>query len=867
MSGDDEPEVNGGTVSAGTDAERRDEELRRPASLSSDKTVAEGEDKTNGDDGSPARAEDGKPANGRKTREEIESLYRDNPVFATVFDKTPKKKKIGSSVLITVGGVRLTAKRLLILFGFFLVVLACLAACLVYAFADLGKIRDYSRAVALLEDGDYEGARTMFIRVLSADPNKEDALVALADIYNRFGDWNNETFFRRRLMRVNPLKTEYFHDFMESAFRARNFSVIYSHLQLKDAKDLTPDEGALYLIAALCSGHVPEGKSFYAEQVKQKPDYFSASERGRFAELLLNTTEMDGTRVGDYAAFLKDAKDPQIRFETICAMLGYYTRQNDAESEAETEKLLREAAELNNFAGVPLLANFYFSRFRFDDAIAVCEDFLKTKMNASIPILLGESYVLGNYSDRIPPLADKVRAMGGRQSNMLASYLDALYAFSKGDSEHVWSNMQAAGGSIETPLSALMKLQVALYTGSRKEIIKALNTIMNDRSFLDFRQRARTAALEYLMSVPDADILSDAALLNDCAEIASLIQTRGDDVSFLRRIIVLNRFNRNLLQDDELQDALRTFPNDIVFLRIASEYYLNNGQPERAAEYIAEYNSLPIPNKPSVAVLHIRALTRLGRNDEAEKEFRTLLENGGEDSLLYPYYELCVENDFLDALKSLANRLESLPQKSSKRSALPFVRAEILLAEGKKDQALDLFAKSAANDPRFVFHAASRLAEHGRTDAAISRYLAIRDASPDKVRLNVSLSELYSAKGDAKSALECVKTAWQLNPGDLQARKIYAGFLVKAGQYAEAVKVLDFPQRRMDFPEDMLSIWREAMLKTLKSDFDAARYIPALEKAKQLQVYFPDDRDAQEYIRKIDEARRQERQDRREGNK
>ena len=851
MSGDEEPEVAGGTVSAGTDAERRDEELRRPASLSSDETAAEG----------------GSPADSRKTREEIESQYRDNPVFANLFDKTQKKKKTASSVLITVGGLRLTAKRLLILCGFFSVVLLCLGACLFYAFADIGKIRDYSRAVALLEKGDYEAAKKMFIRVLSVDPNKEDALVALAGIYNRFGDWSNEAFFRRRLMRVNPLKPEYFRDFTESAFRAGNFSVIYTHLQLKDQKDLTPDEEALFLISALRSGHVPEGKIFYQERVKQKPDYFSASERGRFAELLLNTTEMDSDRVRDYAAFLKDVQDPQVRFETIYAMLGFYARQNDPEFEVEMEKLLREAAQLNNFLGAPLLANYYFSRFRFDDAIAVCEDYLKTKMNASIPILLGESLALGGHSERIPPLADKVRAAGGRQSNMIASYLDALYAFCNDDSEHVRTGIQAAGNSIVTPLSNLMKLHVALGSSSRREIVKTLDAIMKDFPFMDFQQRARTAALQYLLGVPNEDILSDPALLNDCAEIASLIQTRDDDVSFLRRIIVLDRFERNLLQEDELQEALRTFPHDIVFLRIAIEYYLNNGQPDRAEEYISEYNSLSIPDKPSIAVLNIKALILLGRTDEAEKEFRALLENGGDDSLLFPCYELCVENDFLDALKSLAKWLESLPQKSAKRTALPFVRAEILLSEGKKDQAFDLFAKSTADDPRFVFHAASRLAGNGRTDAAIARYLSIRDTYPDKAHLNVCLSELYAAKGDMKSALECARTAWQLNSKDLQARKVYAGFLVKAGQYADAVKVLDFPQRRMAFPDDMLSIWREAMLKILKADFDAARYIPALEKAKHLQAYFPDDRDAQEYIRKIDDARRQERQERRDAGK
>lgn len=865
MSEDEASEINGGTVSAGTTDAGPGDELRSPADPSSDAIVTDGEKDGEKNEGENIEGESGEAdarSGGRKTREEIENQYRDNPLFASLFDKTPKEDGKKAVWSVKVGGLRLTMKRILILCGFFAVVLLCVGVCLYYAFSDLGKVRDYAKANSLLEAGDYEGAKKMFIKVLTADPNKEDAVSALAGIYNRFGDWSNEAFFRQRLMRLNPLNEEYFHDFMETAFRARNFDVIYSNLRLKvmEGSELPPDDGALYLIAALRSGHVSDGKSFYAEMKKKDRKYFEGSERSRFAAMLAETESMDSDLARKYRTFLDSAQDPMVRFETIIVLLDYLSRRTDAESLAEAESLLREATELNNFAGAPLLADFYFSHYRFDDAIAVCDEYLKTKLNAFMPILLGESCALGGHSERIPALSERVRQAGGRQSNMIAAHLDAVKAFCDGDYGLMRTKLRDSGSLIETPLASLMKLQDALMADSRKETLRTLGAIMNGRPFLDFRQRARSAALDYLLEKTDGDIFSDPDLLTHCAEIALLIQTPDDDVSFLRRIVTLDRFRRNILQEEELLDALRTFPGDLVFLRIAAEYYLTFGQPGRAMECIAEYNALPIPDKPSIAVLHIRALTRLNLKSEAEKEFRALLEESGDDSLLFPYYEFCVSNGFQDSLKSLAGWLESTPQKSARRSALPFVRAEILLVEGKTAQALDLFKKSPADDSRFIFHAASRLAEAGCVDDALTRYLSIKDICPDKVMLNLNLSELYAGKGDAAASFDCARTAWQLDRSHLRARYVYGKRLFDAGQYAEAVNVLDFPPYKMDFPEDMLSLWRDAMMKQIKVDFDAARLIPALEKAKHLLVYFPDDKDAQEFLRKIEESRRQEKQ-------
>ena len=861
MSGEPEKDRKGGPASADLKEEYRDEN-RYSVSVAGGNTPGDEAHGVPEDSGENAGDNEQVSSSQRLSRAELEEMYRNDPRFSMLFDhEKNEKKKIVRSV--KVGGIRLTPKRILILSLFFLVVLLCICGSLYYALRDIGKYRDYARASALYEAGEYEAAKDLFIKVINEDPNKEDAVAAMADIYRHYRDWGNESFFRQRIMRLNPLNEEYFHDFLESAFRARNFGSIYSILNLKvmENPDLPPEEGALYLIAALHSGHVSNGKNFYAERKKANPKYFTESERGRFADLLLNGAEMNKEQMQNHLASLDQIKDPQVRFEMGNVLLYFLSKQHDRESDEKMERLLLEAVELNDYAGAPLLANYYFLHERFDDVIRICDEFLKSRVNASMPVLFGESCVLNGQPELIPPLADRIRRLRGRQSKVIASYLDALTAFNDGDNERLQTAMLESGSTIETPLSSLIKLQMAIHIDSPKDIQLTLGKIMKGGSFMDFQARARTAALQYLTVKAGTDSVNDSDLLTMYAGIAALIETPDDDVSFLRRIILLDHYKRNIMTGDELQAALKTFPGDPVLLKIAAEYSLSRKQPARTMEYISEFNELdgvPEKTRRTMRILHMLALDQLGRKEDAQKEFRLIVEQEKDGFMVYVYFEYCAENGYSDSLKSFGEWLENLPADSSNRMAIPFVRAEILLSEGKKDQALDLFEKSPSDDPFFVFHAASRLAGNGRNDAAFNRYLSIRNTYPDKALVNINLSELYRGKGDADNALACARTAWEENRNDLLSRYIYGKRLFEAGQYQDAVDVLKFPQYMASFPEKMLDLWSRAVRAQIKADFAKERYLSAQDNVKYLLIYFPEDREGLEYAEKIQRIRRHE---------
>ena len=801
---------------------------------------------------------------GRLTREELERKYRQDPRFTMLFDHSkPECDDKPKRHYVRVGGIRITPKRIVILAGFLLIMLGCLGTCLFFLVKELDRSIECSRAIALYEAGDYETAKGKLIHVLNRDPHKESAVAALADIYHRYGDWGNETFFRQRLARLNPLNPKYFDDYLESAMRARNYNVIYSLLSLKVLdEDLDKKTAALYLLSALHSDHISNGKSFYRSKALTDPAYFSGSELGRLAEIMLKAELLAPKEAEKLFATLESAEDPSVRFEVLNMRAYLLSKFYDEENEAKIESMLKEAAELNNFAGAPILANYYFSRYRFGDAMRVSEDFMKNKLNTLMPILYGESCILSGQPELITPLADRIRKLEGRQSKILSWYLDALMAFAAGDLTETKACLQSAGSTIETPLSSLMQLFAAINNRSVSEIRLTLNSLMLRPPFMDFQERARTAALGFLLSeLGDIKGIPDPDRITQYAAIAALIQSPGDDSSFLERIILLDKYNRNALNEDELQSMLDTYPGDRILLQIAAEYYLFRNNTKRALEYIEQARRDEDGTGPDImAVLHMLALDQLGRHEEAEEDFRNIVERDSDNGdLLYYYYTYCTRHEFLDSLRELGKRVAGLPQESPLREFLPFIQAEIRFADGDRDAALNVFETAKTTRADLIDHAGDFLAAGGRTDAAIKRYLSILENAPDQVRLHLKLSRLYREKGDLASASKHARTAWLLDREDLDARFAWARFLVDDKDYAEALSVLKFPQYKATLPEDVVDLWSAAMREQIKIDFQNGRYTPAIEGAKQLLVYFPYDDMAQDYIQRVERIREEER--------
>ena len=119
MTEEDKTTIEGGSNQdpAEMNAERRNDGGRRSDRVHPGDAVPAGEKDTEG-----TEVDDRKvflPGE-NKTREEIESQFRNDPHFSALFDHTDHKKK-ADQWSIMIGGLRLTLKRILILAGFLFV--------------------------------------------------------------------------------------------------------------------------------------------------------------------------------------------------------------------------------------------------------------------------------------------------------------------------------------------------------------------------------------------------------------------------------------------------------------------------------------------------------------------------------------------------------------------------------------------------------------------------------------------------------------------------------------------------------------------------------------------------------------------------
>ena len=96
----------------------------------------------------------------------------------------------------------------------------------------------------------------------------------------------------------------------------------------------------------------------------------------------------------------------------------------------------------------------------------------------------------------------------------------------------------------------------------------------------------------------------------------------------------------------------------------------------------------------------------------------------------------------------------------------------------------------APEDTRYYLFAGSFLASFGDSDASIKLLTKAHELSPKKQTILFSLGSAYLGKKDFKMAVSTMKTAFDLEPGFNEARKIYALALIYDKQIALADEIL-----------------------------------------------------------------------------
>ena len=749
----------------------------------------------------------------------------------------------------------MTRKRIaVVILG--IILFACLLACGYFGAKTVRRSYQRRAAMAAYEKKDYEEAERLLRRYLRKDPNSEPEIVALANIYHEFGDTGSEAKMWQMASSLNPLNAEYRKNMLDAAAKSASYGLLYSALGRKINLNEKLDDAELYLyvISACRSGHAKEGKAVYKKQTDADREAFHKSDLGRLAEFLVTA---DTVSAGERQTYLNEAvasADPVIRFEALYSDMLQKLGQS---TEEELEGVLKQLKEINYYVGTPILANYLFSRYRFEDVFSEAETYLERIDNYNLYLLYAEACVLMDEPDKLKALEKKTHETGGAMST-IADYCRILLAYLENDEAKLAETTRKYAKNISSPISRFIRLRAAMSQGSYNEILAAANDLFSGAPFYDLFDRASILCEAYLaeqMLKPENQV--DPSKM---AELAKILSGYRKDDRLISNIILADQVQKGLAKETDLLAARNQNPNDPLLLRITAEYMVQNNRPEQALpliEQILDSTGKDDAEQPSPRILFLKmvALDQTGRNDDAAEIFKSLVDRSEfEVVFLAEYFRFCKEYERINDLNAMADRLETVQDGKLKPFSV-FFRAEAMILtkdEAKQDEALKMLSASTEDDPVFTFYAANELGKADRLAEAEKKYLAIRDTYPIPLLVYVNLSELYKAKGETEKALENAKKGFELGgQASWLPAFIYARRLSEAGRYEEAVEILNLPRRAGDYRAEVVDLWSVCMEKVIEKSIADQRYMQAEDQCKHLLTIAPDNAFAKENLERV----------------
>jgi len=719
------------------------------------------------------------------------------------------------------------------------ILLACLGALGYFGIKSMRRSHLRAEAREAFTAEDWKKAEKLLNEYVSKDPDSEEDLVRLAQVYNHFGNTGKEMLCWHRASALNPMKPEYWDNYAVCAMNARDFQNFYSSLSRKIIlnEELSAKDKLRYLICTVMTDRAREAKKYYEEMLKADPEAFRKDDLGRLAEYVATFDKLSDAERSNFIRDASQSDDPFVRLESILYRATTLAVSGEDDLK-QKETLLKQAVELNRYAATPFLVDFYYSHSGFGTVIAVAGPYLADIENVPLSILYADSCVYSGQPEKLKPLIEQFRSFG-RRYRMQTAFFEALYDFARGDDEFI-KHMMEVGSVVQTDLANLMNLQIALNNDNEEKIVSLFETIMTTPSFFDLRERARSAVRLYL----ENKLRENPGFANDprFIKLAALIPGPNIKDPLLMRISISDQRNRNVLTRQILEENLAAFPEDPYLLEVAAEFELFNGNPGKCLEYIERFYALKKEERSiTLDLLHMLAQEIMGRIDEATKEFAALLDHTEMNrGVLYRYLRFCIDHNRGEELSKMADRLDASETPDLKALA-PFFRAEELLLQEKKDEALSLLETAKTDHPDFAFRAASLFLKYDLPDEALSRFLPLVGNHPEQQTVLANIAEIYLAKGMKAEALSYAKQAWETNQDAMLGQFVYAKMLATNGRYQDAEKALNIPNRKVELPGQVRDLWTDIMLHSVQEDLDKGQLQRALERAKHYLTLFPDD--------------------------
>ena len=673
-------------------------------------------------------------------------------------------------------------------------------------------------------------AESQLLQLIRNDPDNEQAFLMLSRIAERRKKYPEQVYYSYQAHKLNPLSRENEELYILSLLRTREFLRLENFLALKQDNDGTlPD---LLLYAAARNGNL--GK--YRE--RREPAIAGEQPSSPLQELLrilYLDTSLDSSQKLQALGKLKNTLSQEeffLRQEIAEAETRLYLEQQKLE---EAEAALLDAYHINAFAFAPPLGRFYANYRSIGKALEILEQYLADYHDPLTAMQAAEFCCLLKKRDKITALREEYQTDSGELALLCTYYLDALNAFAADDIDAAKPYLAPLKQAIRTPLATFLYLCVELRDRNYSGVAEYYNALLNHPPYLGLQEQADQMVLDVLQHTIRET--PQSAHPEELPAMAEKLNTRTPN-AFLMKYILLKKRHDGTFDANQLQEAMERYPADSGVWKIAIEYYLGK-DPALAERQIAAFKKTFPAQAGDMLRYKIIASIRNQQPDRASELFQKHFT----PDLRPMYWEFAMTGSRQKDLEYLAQ--DPLYQ--------PFCEAALLLAAGKKNEALDLLVQAdAQGDLPLLFFAARTLGENGRPREALEKYSRFPADSNYQTAVLMNRAELHVELGDLPEALRLAQEAYLREPDLPEAQYCYADKLYRSARSAEIVNVVKLSGNSA-FSRELKTLWILGMEERLRLADAEGRTERLRELCDQLLAGDPQNQTAQEYRKKVNQ--------------
>ncbi len=493
-----------------------------------------------------------------------------------------------------------TLKRIL-LFQAIIILLLCLAGVSVLLIRHHKKLERFNRAKQAYLDQKYEDAKPLLRECLKDQYNDEEVNVMLAKIAESEEEWPLAIWHWQRASKLNPFKTEYSDNYINTLKMTRDFNLAADALEVRRTQNTITQEQ--YLLLAFCQ--YMQGKNDEAKETLENitDEATKQKELAAILNYFLSGGEHTVEQELDFLQPFHDSSDKFIAFETSFASAIRYARKNDLEN---GKKCMEKATQISPLLGKPVQAEYLFRFGIITEAMAVLEECTKRYVTNEMGQMLGECYTMTGQAAKLAELRKQFLS-GSNARISTGLYLEALHAYLTNDEKLLTQNVAKWQDGFNSGIATLVKLYAATCADNLDETLKYLSQILRyqligtpdeknvetlDKNtpntlYFNIHGFAYNIGMRYVTKLVEQSKESQAAevalILQQYETPAFLPGFRGPN-RLLAQLVVAYKLAHNKLTEEDIDDIVKKFPEDPLLVNYISRYYLTHGDFPKAIE-------------------------------------------------------------------------------------------------------------------------------------------------------------------------------------------------------------------------------------------------------------------------------------------